>query len=134
MRPRGGRRRRAACSDTRSRRTRRGLKVLLVTGLSIAAMGSPDAQATACPTGSQYSTAITGTTGLVGYWRLDDSAALAACDALNLNPGTYAGGVTVLQAGALAGDTDAAARFNGSAGKGPIPSRTAPPPRHTLPG
>jgi uncharacterized protein YdeI (BOF family) len=85
-----------------------------------------EAHAAACPAGTPYSDAVMGTTGLAGYWRLDDSTALTACDALDANPGTYSSGVTVGQAGALAGDSDKAARFNGSStGKVSVPSTTS---------
>jgi hypothetical protein len=91
----------------------------------VLAAGASDAQAAACPGGTPYANAVMGNTGLAAYWRLDDSTALTACDGLNMNPGTYASGVTVLQAGALAGDADTAARFNGSSGKVSIPSATS---------
>jgi RHS repeat-associated protein len=51
------------------------------------------------------------------YWRLGDSSGTVAYDSSgNSAAGTYAGGVTLSQPGALTTETDKAASFNGSTG------------------
>ncbi|HZT92261.1 MAG TPA: PA14 domain-containing protein, partial [Gaiellaceae bacterium] len=51
------------------------------------------------------------------YWRLDDAAGTTAYDSSdNTLPGTYAGGVTLGQPGAVTTEPDTAASFNGSTG------------------
>jgi hypothetical protein len=47
------------------------------------------------------------------YWRLDESSGTVAADQTGANGGTYVGGVTLAQAGALAGDTNTSALFDG---------------------
>jgi hypothetical protein len=60
-----------------------------------------------------YSSIIVNTSGLVGYWKLNETAGVTANDySANSMNGTYAGGVTLNQAGVLA-DGDAAASFDG---------------------
>jgi hypothetical protein len=75
----------------------------------------------ACAPGSGYSQSIAGTTGLVGYWRLGESTGTTACDSAGLDPGVYTGGVTLGQAGALSGDPNNAALFNGTTGWVSVP-------------
>jgi hypothetical protein len=48
-----------------------------------------------------------------GYWRLGEASGTVAADAVGANPGSYLGGVTLGALGALAGDADTAARFDG---------------------
>jgi large repetitive protein len=51
------------------------------------------------------------------YWRLGESSGSTAADAsISLNPGTYQGGVTKGQSGALGGVANTAALFDGSSG------------------
>jgi acid phosphatase type 7 len=53
--------------------------------------------------------------GPTGYWRLGETAGTVAADAsTNASNGTYQNGVTLGIEGALAGDPDRAARFDGS--------------------
>lgn len=59
-----------------------------------------------------------------GYWRLGDSGSTAA-DQTGASPGTYVGGVTLGRPGALAGDPDTAAGFDGSTGTVQIPNGPA---------
>src|SRR4051812_48830232 len=92
--------------------------------LCLLAPGAADA-ATTCPGSTPYSSAVLGNAGLAGYWRLDDASGTQACDGLGANPGTYSGGFTLNQVGALAGDSDAATAFNGSTGAVSVPSATA---------
>lgn len=52
-----------------------------------------------------------------GYWRLGEPSGTVAVDASgNGRTGTYAGGVTLAQPGALVGDPNTAALFNGTSG------------------
>jgi RHS repeat-associated protein len=91
----------------------------------VVALLAPGSAAAACSTATPYSTAVLAQSGLVGYWRLDDGAGTSACDAKGTNVGTYQGGFTLNQAGALAGDLDASVAFNGTTGDVSIPSATA---------
>jgi hypothetical protein len=54
---------------------------------------------------------------LVSYWRLGESEGPTAVDSKGGNDGTYAGGVTLGQPGALAGSTDTAVLLNGVDGR-----------------
>src|SRR5215216_3175344 len=49
-----------------------------------------------------------------GYWRLGETGTTAADETANANPGSYLGGATRGVQGALAGDLNTAARFDGS--------------------
>lgn len=61
-----------------------------------------------------YREVVRSTPGLLGYWRLGDAGTTVAADDLGARPGAYSTtGVTLGQAGALRGDPDRAAFFNG---------------------
>jgi hypothetical protein len=60
-----------------------------------------------------------------GYWRLGESSGTAAANVTGATGATYLGGFTLRQAGALSGDPDTAAQFNGVNGTVRIPSSTA---------
>jgi subtilisin len=60
-----------------------------------------------------YSEAVLGSSGLASYWRLGEASGTTAADQKGANPGTYLGGVTLGQPGALAGDDDTTASFDG---------------------
>jgi Concanavalin A-like lectin/glucanases superfamily/Bacterial Ig-like domain len=47
------------------------------------------------------------------YWRLGEASGTAAADTMGANPGTYTGGVTLGQPGAIVGDTNASASLDG---------------------
>ena len=65
-----------------------------------------------------YRDAVRSTPGLLGYWRLGDAGTTVAADDLGARPGAFsATGVTLGQAGALRGDPDTAALFDGVAGE-----------------
>jgi len=66
---------------------------------------------------SAYRSAVLGTTGLIAYWRLGDATGSVAADELGANPGSYSGGVTLGSPGALAGDPDSSAQFDGVSGE-----------------
>jgi hypothetical protein len=78
-----------------------------------------------CGGGTPYSNAVGQTSGLAGYWRLGDSSGAQACDRRGLSPGSYSGGATLAQTGALAGESDTAARFNGTSGNVSVPAAAA---------
>jgi hypothetical protein len=60
-----------------------------------------------------YGRAVLATPGLVSYWRLGERSGTAAADQKGSNTGAYAGGVTLGQPGALTGNPDTAAGFDG---------------------
>ncbi|HLJ95046.1 MAG TPA: LamG domain-containing protein [Gemmataceae bacterium] len=93
-----------------------GLIALLALGTTVAI--TPRASAAA-----GYSSVILADKPL-GYWRLGESdPGQPAKDASgNGNDGTYAGGITLGQAGAISRDSDTAAAFDGSTGYVDIPS------------
>lgn len=101
------------------------LALLAIAGGALLSSSSGADAAGSCATDSAYSRAVSGTAGLLGYWRLGDSTGTVACDAKGTNPGTYAGGFTLGQAGALAGDSDTGTAFNGSSGEVSVPSSTS---------
>lgn len=72
----------------------------------------PDPDPTPEP-GPSYCATVLGTTGLVSYWRLGESAGSVAGDATGTNAGKYAGFPALNEPGALAGDPDTAVRFDG---------------------
>jgi hypothetical protein len=60
--------------------------------------------------------------GPIAYWRLGESGGTTAVDASgHAHTGTYLGGVALGVPAALVGDTDTAARFNGSNGMVQVP-------------
>jgi hypothetical protein len=68
------------------------------------------------PPTSQYAGAVLADAPS-GYWRLGEAgSATTAADQTGANPGTYLGGVTLGRPGALAGDADTAAGFDGASG------------------
>ncbi|TMK63139.1 MAG: hypothetical protein E6G53_12105 [Actinobacteria bacterium] len=81
------------------------------------------ASAATCPvdSGSAYAATITGTAGLVSYWRLGESSGTSACDSYGANAGTYQGGSTLGAVGAIAGDPDTAVTLDGSSGTVSVP-------------
>src|SRR4051812_21808862 len=90
-----------------------------------AAAAAP-ASAAACPSSGSYAAAVMGTAGVQGYWRLDDSpGSPTACDALGAHPGSYSGDVQLGVAGALAGDGDTAANFDGIGASAAVPDAAA---------
>jgi PKD repeat protein/glucose/arabinose dehydrogenase len=75
---------------------------------------SNEAQATPRAAGSPYRDAVLATAGLRAYWRLGEaSGATAAADEKGQSPGSYLGGVALGQPGALTGDPNTAAGFDG---------------------
>jgi YD repeat-containing protein len=90
-------------------------------GLRVTDSGGKTATATlpvtvAPPGVSSYPDAIRNTAGLVGYWRLDDSAGPTLADSAGSSPAAATGGVSFGVPGGVAGDPDTAARFDGLTG------------------
>jgi glucose/arabinose dehydrogenase/PKD repeat protein len=65
------------------------------------------------PPQSSYRSLVMGTAGLRSYWRLGEAFGTTAADEKGANPGTFLGGPTLGQPGALSGDSNTAARFDG---------------------
>jgi concanavalin A-like lectin/glucanase superfamily protein len=63
---------------------------------------------------SAYSSLILGTSGLVSYWRLDETSGTTANDSFGSNNGTYTGTFTLGQPGPLSGYSNSATKFNGT--------------------
>ena len=77
--------------------------------LAAAVAGAVPASAAA-----QYDAAVRATPGLAGYWRLGELGGTAAADASGrAEPGSYLGAPGLGAGGALSGDSDPAARFDG---------------------
>jgi RHS repeat-associated protein len=73
---------------------------------------------------SDYATVVMADTPSA-YWRLGESSGTAATDSSgNGRTGTYSGGFTLGQAGAIAGDADKAASFDGVNGQVSVPDDT----------
>jgi Concanavalin A-like lectin/glucanases superfamily len=71
--------------------------------------------ATSSFTACDYDATVLATSGLVNYWRLGEaSGATTAVDGKGTSNGTYVGAPALGQTGAIAGDTNKAARFDGS--------------------
>jgi len=66
---------------------------------------------------ASYRGSVLATGGLAGYWRLGEQTGTTAADETGSNPGTYAGGYTLGQPGALSGDSDKSASFDGTSGE-----------------
>ncbi|MEA2353098.1 MAG: hypothetical protein QOJ14_1512 [Thermoleophilaceae bacterium] len=81
------------------------------------------ANAATCPVdgSSGYASTIRGTPGIVSFWRLGEASGTSACDSNGSNAGAYAGGVSLGRVGAINGDPDTAAAFDGSSGRVSVP-------------
>src|SRR5712671_4787956 len=73
---------------------------------------------------STYSSAVLADAP-AGYWRLGESSGTTAADSAGHNAGTYVGGVTLGQAGALSGDSDTSVVLDGSIATVQIPDAAA---------
>jgi hypothetical protein len=65
---------------------------------------------------TSYRDAVLATTGLNHYWRLGESSGTTATDSKGTSDGTYQGGFTLGQPGAIFGDPDTSVLLNGSTG------------------
>jgi hypothetical protein len=81
-------------------------------------------EVSATPTsGTTYASTVLSTPGLVSYWRLNEASGITANDQKSTNPGTYAGGSTLNQAGLLANDSTArSVSLDGLTGYVTVPS------------
>lgn len=68
-----------------------------------------------------YGTVVYNDPALIGYWRLGEPSGTSARDSKGSHGGTYVGGVTLNQPGALNSGDDTSALFNGSTGYVSIP-------------
>ncbi len=66
--------------------------------------------------GSAYHAEILGTPGLHNYWRLGEKSGSTFADAVGGSPATAQGGFTLGTTGAIEGDLDSAATFDGATG------------------
>jgi acid phosphatase type 7 len=90
---------------------------IVATNGSGTAVGQDATFTTASQASTAYSKDVLATPGLRAYWRLGESAGRTAADALGAFVGTYDGGFSLGQPGALFGDVDTAARFDGTSGQ-----------------
>ena len=76
---------------------------------------APGAGAATCGGGapSSYASLVESAPGLLDYWRLGEASGISACDSFGSRPGTYQNGVALGAPGALTGDPDTAASFDG---------------------
>src|SRR5215207_8806945 len=65
------------------------------------------------PVGQTYAAAVHETAALASYWRLAEASGATAADSRGTGDGSYGGAIAQGQKGALAGDTNSAARFDG---------------------
>src|SRR4051794_22937605 len=80
-------------------------------------IGADQTFTTAPPVPSAYRSAVLGTARLLAYWRLGESGGSTAVDETAASSGSYTGGVTLGGAGALVGDPDRSAQFDGVSGE-----------------
>lgn len=73
----------------------------------------PSNEVSVTPYAAPYRDAVLAASGLRGYWRLGESSGMSAADELFAHNGVYENGVTLGVAGALSGDADTAALFDG---------------------
>ena len=71
---------------------------------------------------ASYAERVLARAELVAYWRLGETSPPTARDAEGSRHGTYVGGVTLNQAGALSADPDRAAKFDGSVTESSLPT------------
>jgi hypothetical protein len=74
----------------------------------------PSSEVSATPTAAtSYASTVLATSGLVSYWRLDETSGTTANDQTGANTGTYVGAHTLNQPGAIANDSDTAVKLSG---------------------
>jgi hypothetical protein len=83
-----------------------------------ALVGATSFQASTC----SYSSLVSSSADLLGYWRLGEASGTTAVDQTGAHDGTYVGGYTLGVPGALSGDTNTAAGFNGTTGYMRLPA------------
>jgi hypothetical protein len=71
----------------------------------------------------EYPSTVEQQGGLLGYWRLGESSGTTAADSSSAgHNGTYTGGFTLGQPGAILGDSNTSVALNGTTGKVALPS------------
>ena len=75
--------------------------------------------------GTSYASAVLADNPL-GYWRLGETSGTLADDAVGSANGTYSGGYTLNQPGALTGDSNGAVLLNGTSGYVRVPQQALP--------
>jgi hypothetical protein len=95
---------------------RRAVGCVLAVGCLLVPAAPAPAQSTACGAANPgYARLLLADPSLRAYYRLDEPAGSVACDlAGSPDAGVYGGAYSLGQRGALAADTDAAARFSGA--------------------
>src|SRR6476646_6963367 len=109
--------------DARFSTGRRWLPAVVAAAAFDLPLSAPAPASAACaPRSSSYSQAVLATPGLAGYWRLGEApGASTACDSFGVSSGTYQSGSATGLAGALPGDPDTAATFDGATGWVSVP-------------
>lgn len=102
-----------------------GAAALAAAGSLATADPSAASEVPCSPRQSAYSRTIAATPGLIGYWRLGESAGTTACDYTAKDNGAYRAGVTLGAPGAIAEDPDTAIALDGSTGQVSVPSSTS---------
>lgn len=98
-------------------------RALSCAAVAVAALTLPSAAGAAnCGSEGAYSSAVEGTPGLLSYWRLGESSGTTACDSFGSRSGTYQGGSVLGAPGAIAGDPDTAAGFDGTDDRVTLPA------------
>lgn len=88
--------------------------VLAVAALTLVVCVAGLSGAVAAPSGgASYAERMLATDGLYAYWRLGEGAGAVAVDVKGGHDATYAGDPTLAVEGAIFGDSDTAARFDG---------------------
>ena len=100
------------------------LGAILAVGIAPFAAAQPAVAACPAPT-TGYANAVSTTAGIVGYWRLGETSGTTACDTKGTSNGTYIGGYTLGQPGAIGGDANTAAAFDGVSGYVSVPDAAA---------
>jgi hypothetical protein len=101
------------------RNPRRRSPMALLPGIALllaAHAATAQAAVTDCARSSAYSQKVLATTGLVGYWRLGEASGATACESKNGDTGAYQPGTVLGRPGAIPGDPDTAAGFDGVKG------------------
>ena len=97
--------------------------VTATNGIGTSAASAPSGSVTPTAAATYASTVLADQP--IGYWRLGETSGTTAVDASGHTNGTYSGGVTLGQPGAIGNDTNTSALFNGSTGTVTVKDSTA---------
>src|SRR5206468_8639854 len=96
--------------------------VAATTAYGLGATSTASTAVTVTGTAYPYATTVLGNSP-AGYWRMGEGAGALAVDASGQgNPGTFSGGVTLGQTGAIQGDPDKGPTLDGASGHVIVPS------------